>query len=65
MNQIPYVQPVIISSPYSGSPIRPQIRTRESDGKIYTEAHWYCPDSGQFVKKGIISVQDKTVAKSE
>jgi len=63
MNHIPYVQPVIIQSPFSGSPIRPQIRTRESEGKLYTEAHWYCPDSGRFVKKGIVSVEDKNVAK--
>jgi hypothetical protein len=59
MNNIPLVQPKIIASPYSGSPIKPQIRTRETAGKIYTEAHWYCPDSGRFVQKGIISVEDK------
>ena len=59
MNNIPYVQPVVISSPYSGTPIRPQIRTRESSGKIYTEADWICPDSGQFVKKGVVSISDK------
>jgi hypothetical protein len=59
MNSIPYVQPTIITSPYSGSPIRPQIRTRESSGKIYTEAYWICPDSGQFVKKGVISITEK------
>ena len=59
MNNIPLVQPKIIASPFSGSPIKPQIRTRESAGKIYTEAHWYCPDSGRFVQKGIVSVEDK------
>ncbi|NDG52937.1 MAG: hypothetical protein EBY39_07925 [Flavobacteriia bacterium] len=59
MDNIPRVQPVIITSPFSGSPIRPQIRTRESAGKIYTEAHWYCPDSGRFVKKGVVSIEDK------
>lgn len=58
MNNIPLVQPIIITSPHSGSPIRPQIRTRESDGKIYTEAYWICPDSGRFVKKGVVSVKD-------
>lgn len=59
MNNIPIVQPVIIASPFSGSPIRPQIRTRESEGCIYTEAHWYCPDSGRFVKKGVVKVEPK------
>ena len=59
MNQIPYVQPKIIASPFSGSPMKPQIRKRESDGQIYTEAYWYCPDSGRFVTKGIISIDKK------
>ena len=59
MNQIPYVQPRIITSPFSGSPMKPQIRTRESDGKVYTEAYWYCPDSGRFVQKGVVSVVEK------
>jgi hypothetical protein len=59
MNNIPLVQPVIITSPFSGSPIRPQIRTRESEGRVYTEAHWYCPDSGRFVRKGIVKIEQK------
>lgn len=59
MSNMPQVQPKIIASPYTGNPIRPQIRTRESDGKIYTEAYWYCPDSGRFVQKGVVKVEDK------
>lgn len=59
MNNIPLVQPIIIASPVTGSPCKPQLRTRESDGKIYTEAYWYCPDSGSFVKKGVVKVEDK------
>ncbi len=59
MNEIPYVQPKIINSPFSGAPMKPQIRTRVSDGKIYTEAYWFCPDSGRFVQKGVISIDDK------
>ena len=54
---MPLVQPVIITSPFSGSPMRPQIRVRESAGQLYTEAHWYCPDSGRFVRKGIVKVE--------
>jgi len=57
MNQLPLVQPTIITSPYSGEPIRPQIRTRISDGQVYTEAYWTCPSSGQFVKKGIVKIE--------
>lgn len=59
MNNIPYVQPKIITSPHSGSPVRPKITTRESDGKIYTEAHWICPDSGRFIQKGVVKIEDK------
>lgn len=59
MSNVPLVQPKIISSPFSGSPIKPQIRTREDQNKIYTEAHWVCPDSGRFVMKGIVKVEDK------
>lgn len=59
MNNTPLVEPKIISSPFSGSPVRPQIRVRESDGKIYTEAHWICPDSGRFFHKGIVKIEDK------
>ena len=58
-DNLTYVEPKIIISPFSGAPMRPQIRQRESGNKIYTEAHWYCPDSGRFVKKGIVSVIDK------
>jgi len=56
MNNIPFVQPIIIQSPFSGSPMKPQIRTRETEGNIYTEAHWYCPDSGRFVRKGVVKI---------
>jgi len=47
-----------ITSPFSGSVVRPRIKVREYLGKIYTEAHWTCPDSGRFIRKGLISVED-------
>lgn len=53
------VRPIVISSPITGSPSKPKIITTERDGKLYEEAHWYCPDSGQFIRKGLISIQDK------
>jgi hypothetical protein len=53
------VRPIIIASPVSGSPIRPRLIRTERAGKIYEEAHWYCPDSGQFIKKGTVSITDK------
>lgn len=54
-----FVRPIIINSPVTGDPIRPKLVNIERDGKIYTEAHWYCPRSGQFIKKGLVEVKDK------
>ena len=52
------VNPQPIRSPLTGRLIQPRIREREYLGKIYTEAHWICPDSGQFVRKGLVKVED-------
>lgn len=54
-----YVQPKKIVSPISGNVVIPKIISREIDGKIVTEAHYYDPNSGTFLHKGIISVVDK------
>lgn len=53
-----FVNPQPIRSPYTGDLIKPRLRTREYLGKIYTEAHWICPNSGQFVRKGLVKVED-------
>ena len=52
------VNPQPIRSPYTGRYIQPKLRQREYLGKIYTECHWVCPDSGQFVRKGLVKVED-------
>ena len=52
------VNPQPIRSPYTGDLIQPRIREREYLGKIYTEAHWICPSTGEFVRKGIVKVVD-------
>ena len=52
------VNPQPIRSPYTGNLVRPRLRTREYLGKVYTEAHWTCPDSGQYIRKGLVSVED-------
>lgn len=52
------VNPKPIRSPWTGRLIRPRIQSREYCGKVYTEAHWICPDSGQFVRKGLVKVED-------
>ena len=52
------VNPQPIRSPWTGDLIKPRIRTREYMGKIYTEAHWICPNTGEFVRKGLVKVED-------
>lgn len=58
-----YVRPIRITSPYSGSPVNPKIVETKRDGKIYSEAHWYCPDSGHFIRKGLIEIKDAKTGK--
>lgn len=48
-----------LPSPINGEPVRPRIMTFEREGKLYTEAHYYCPVSGQFFQKINLSVEDK------
>ena len=52
-----------IPSPATGEYVRPRVMTFEREGKIYTEAHYYCPSTGQFFRKQIISVEDKNTGK--
>ena len=47
-----------IASPISGETSFPRIHKVERGGKIYTEAHWICPASGAFIRKGIVSIED-------
>ena len=54
-----FLQPKKIVSPISGNPVTPKIITREVEGKIVTEAHYYDPNSGTFLHKGIVSIVDK------
>lgn len=60
-----YVQPKKITSPISGQTMIPKIQTREDRTKIYTEAVWIDPASGQFVRKGIVNIKDKETGKVE
>ena len=48
-----------ITSPFSGSLCRPVVKTYEQGGKVIEEAYWYCPDSGRFIMKGVVSVTAK------
>ena len=53
------VQPIQITSPYTGSPVRPTIKTLDYGDRTQEEAFWYCPDSGNFIQKGVVSVTYK------
>jgi hypothetical protein len=58
INAMQMVRAIPIASPISGEPCLPRIHKVERGGKIYTEAHWICPASGAFIRKGIVSIED-------
>ena len=58
-NYMDTVRPIPIISPHTGRLCRPKITTRESNGKIITEATWICFDSGKTFRRGVVSIQDK------
>lgn len=51
------VEPRIIASPYDGSPVKPRLQTKTMNGMQITEAHWYCPTTGRFIRKGTVEVK--------
>ena len=51
-----FVRPTNIASPVTGALCKPRIHKVKRGDKVYEEAHWYCPDSGTFVRKGIVRV---------
>ena len=60
-NKIKYVdkvEPVIINSPFDGQPVRPKIQTKIMNGMQITEAHWYCPSTGRFIRKGTVEIKE-------
>ena len=52
-------------SPISGEAVEPRLKTFRSGNKRVTEAHWICPTSGEFIRKGVVSVEDISEKKSE
>lgn len=54
-----FVRPIKITSPISGQPVTPRIVTLDNGKQIVKEAHWIDPASGVFIRKGIVSVEDK------
>lgn len=57
------IQPKIITSPISGQPSRPVLKTYIREGKEIVEAEYYDPASGAFIRKGVVSVKDVQVKK--
>ena len=54
-----FVRPIKITSPISGQPVSPKIVTMDNGKQIIKEAHWIDPASGAFIRKGIVSIEDK------
>lgn len=52
------VEPVIINSPYDGQPVRPKLQTKRMGNMQITEAHWYCPTTGRFIRKGTVEIKE-------
>ena len=51
------VDPRIITSPFDGSPVKPKIQVKVIGDVRITEAHWYCPTSGRFIRKGTVEIK--------
>jgi hypothetical protein len=49
------VTPRIITSPISGQPCKPILKTYTRNGQEIVEAHWIDPSSGTFIQKGLVS----------
>ena len=61
INNMQMVRAIPIACPISGETSFPRIHKVERGGKIYTEAHWICPASGAFIRKGIVSIEDVSI----
>jgi len=55
MNNMPFVRPVKIPSPYTGDYCNPRIRETSDANYRIKEAIWICPTTGEFFKRGIVS----------
>lgn len=51
------VEPRMITSPFDGNPVKPRIQTKVIDNMQITEAHWYCPTTGRFIRKGTVEIK--------
>ncbi len=51
------VEPRIINSPYDGTPVKPKLIIKTLNGVQITEAHWHCPTTGRFIRKGTVEIK--------
>lgn len=51
-----YVQPKKIMSPFSGEWSSPKLVEKKYNDRIVVEAFWYCPRTGKYITKGVVSV---------
>ena len=54
-----YVTPKRIMSPFSGEFSTPKLKVLDYNDRVVTEAHWYCPKTGQYITKGVVSIEPK------
>jgi hypothetical protein len=57
-----FVRPIKITSPISGQSVTPRIVTLDNGKQVIKEAHWIDPASGTFIRKGIVSIENKEKA---
>ena len=53
-----FIEPKRIMSPYTGNTCYPKITTFTEGGKVYEQAAYNDPVTGQFVRRGLVSVKD-------
>lgn len=54
-----FVRPINIPSPISGFPVVPRLIEKDMGDRIVVEAHWIDPQSGEFIRKGIVEIREK------
>ena len=53
-----FVRPVPITSPISGHLVKPKLVERIVGNKLHIECHWIDPAGGEFIRRGLVSIED-------
>lgn len=59
-NRYSTIIPKVITSPISGQPSKPVLKTYIRNKQTVVEAEYYDPASGAFIRKGIVSATPVT-----